>query len=362
MKRKTNTLSARGIMALVLAVIMLFSSAPAFAKAGNPGGELGADQWFADDVIACIERGIMTRNEDKLFRPYAPMTRASLIQALANNSKTYKKVNTHQKFADVKSGHWFYDVVQWAAELGIVRGDDNALFHPNKPVTRAEAAELIYRYALCCTSDFEFSLGVYVLIYDDYESVPDWAWKGITWAYENNIMKGVGGKRFSPNSYLTRAQTAVILNKIKDMNDPSYTTYSYDINYAGKKLLTLQLPVSWKETAQIDLSPDTNRGMEIDYLARFLSKNNIDSAIGEDGKPFYFSGHVFSLAVVSMDVSPNALSGRDFQEIGRTVLAGEKRRIVAYFPSDVQGYLDMKEYSFMQHRIPDILESAVIYS
>jgi len=43
------------------------------------------------------------------------------------------------------SGHWAEAEIRKAYELGLMKGKDDGLFHPNDPLTRAEAAVLICR-------------------------------------------------------------------------------------------------------------------------------------------------------------------------------------------------------------------------
>lgn len=47
---------------------------------------------------------------------------------------------------DIK-GHWCEDTVKALVEMGVVHGDDNNKFEPDKECTKAEAATMI-RYAI----------------------------------------------------------------------------------------------------------------------------------------------------------------------------------------------------------------------
>ena len=54
---------------------------------------------------------------------------------------------TKATFEDVKSGDWYYDAINWAAENGIVEGYSADAFGPNDPITREQMAAILYRYA-----------------------------------------------------------------------------------------------------------------------------------------------------------------------------------------------------------------------
>lgn len=47
-------------------------------------------------------------------------------------------------FADLQ-GHWAQKDVEWLAREGLIKGDERGNFHPDRPITRAEAAVLVRR-------------------------------------------------------------------------------------------------------------------------------------------------------------------------------------------------------------------------
>lgn len=49
------------------------------------------------------------------------------------------------KFTDVPETHWAYEAINKFAELGIIEGYEDGTFHPDEPLTRAEAVALLNR-------------------------------------------------------------------------------------------------------------------------------------------------------------------------------------------------------------------------
>ena len=47
-------------------------------------------------------------------------------------------------FFDVPPSAWFYSLVQAGTSLGIIEGFPDGTFRPEQPITRAEAAKIIY--------------------------------------------------------------------------------------------------------------------------------------------------------------------------------------------------------------------------
>lgn len=48
-------------------------------------------------------------------------------------------------FVDVRSDAWYYDAVMWGYANGVVSGVDSTHFDPDKPATRAEVIQMIYK-------------------------------------------------------------------------------------------------------------------------------------------------------------------------------------------------------------------------
>ena len=140
-------------------------------------------------------------------------------------------------FTDVTEGDdWFYDAVAYVYENGIMAGTGETIFNPTMELDRAQAAQLFYNLEgkPAVTGDSAFS---------DVAS-SHWAVDAITWAAENEVVAGIGGNLYDPDSNVTREQFAQMLY--------NYAQYKgYDLTANGD--LT-QFPddgsiSSWAETA-----------------------------------------------------------------------------------------------------------------
>ncbi|MFQ6893329.1 MAG: S-layer homology domain-containing protein [Acutalibacter sp.] len=140
-------------------------------------------------------------------------------------------------FEDVTEGEdWFYDAVAYVYENGIMAGTGETTFAPYMELDRAMAAQLFYNLEgkPTVTGDSTFT---------DVTS-GHWAVDAITWAAQNDIVAGIGGGLYDPDSNVTREQFAVMLYK--------YARFKgYDLTATGD--LT-QFPdagsiSSWAETA-----------------------------------------------------------------------------------------------------------------
>ena len=109
-------------------------------------------------------------------------------------------------FEDVTEGDdWFYDAVAYVYENGIMAGTGETTFEPTMELDRAMAAQLFYNLEgkPTVTGDSTFT---------DVTS-GHWAVDAITWAAQNDIVAGIGGGLYDPDSNVTREQFAVMLYK-----------------------------------------------------------------------------------------------------------------------------------------------------
>lgn len=115
--------------------------------------DVAANAWYQPYVAAAAEAGLIEGRADGIFAPDATITRAELAtiasRALAK-VKSYKAVEETDAalaiFVDAADIHaTLQDGVAFAAEQGLVVGEEGSRFNPNNPTTRAQAAVIIYR-------------------------------------------------------------------------------------------------------------------------------------------------------------------------------------------------------------------------
>lgn len=118
-------------------------------------------------------------------------------------------------FTDVRSGQWYYESVAYNKYYSLMNGISGARqFQPDRGITRAEAAAVLYNYAD-----------------PQYDSEPaaksdvdqsEWYAKCVNWACANGVMNGYAhSDRFGPNDPLTREQlTCIIANYARNYSEP----------------------------------------------------------------------------------------------------------------------------------------------
>ena len=118
----------------------LLDDAPA-RKAVVSFGDVDPDAWYAEAVSTLAGLGYLKGGTDGNFRPNAPITRAEMAALLVRFAEGEAEAGA--TFSDVPETHWAYDAINTAAAYGWINGVGDGRFSPDRPITRAEAAKLM---------------------------------------------------------------------------------------------------------------------------------------------------------------------------------------------------------------------------
>ena len=133
-------------------------------------------------------------------------------------------------FPDIKAGSWYYDAVQRASDGGILIGDEKGNFSPNKALTRAESAMILYRLF---GEELEYAFYV-----EGWQDVPSDSWYNDA-VYNVGIAMGGNYSQpaqaqydytwFSPTAPANREDFAVALFNIMGL-DSKERVWTYNFN------------------------------------------------------------------------------------------------------------------------------------
>lgn len=117
-------------------------------------------------------------------------------------------------FVDVNINNWFYDAVNFVFDEGIMEGTSATTFEPNRNLTRAEVAVILYRMAGEPTTPGQPP-------FTDVTAV--WQRAAVNWAAQNDIVLGIGYNLFAPDDPVTREQFAAMFHRFAVYSDVSVT-------------------------------------------------------------------------------------------------------------------------------------------
>ena len=107
--------------------------------------DVGEDALYAEAVEYINETGIMVGDENGNFNPNKTLTRAEIATILCRVLQETENLAVTSVFSDVPSNHWANRYIGRAAELGIVSGYGDGKYGPSDDLTYEQAITMIVR-------------------------------------------------------------------------------------------------------------------------------------------------------------------------------------------------------------------------
>ncbi len=164
--------------------------------------------WAEEYIIKATELGLFKGVSKNEFAPNAPVTKAMLITVLGRLREKTESNSENSKFKDVNKSDYFFPFVAWAIENNIVKSTNDAIFNPDKNITREELAIILHNFI----KNEKIEIKRYYRIeFSDKESVNFLAENSVMTLAEAGIIRGRKNRVFAPKSIATRADTATML-------------------------------------------------------------------------------------------------------------------------------------------------------
>ena len=168
--------------------------------------------WAHAGLDYCVQRGILSGVGDGRIDPSGLTTRAQFVQMLYSiHGKP--AVSGALPFTDLPEG-WYRDAILWAYQNGVTSGTSDTTFGPYDPVTRAQVATFLMKYAKTVCNIKPTWTPADLSKYPDVNNVPGWALGAMQDAVALRLISGneiKGVVYLDPNGNATREQVATIL-------------------------------------------------------------------------------------------------------------------------------------------------------
>lgn len=149
-------------------------------------------------------------SEDNTFRPDNPLTRAEAAQLLYNIyviENGKPELVAGKSFSDVTNQNWYYEAVMYLTQSGVISGYPDGSFKPEAQITRAELTKLAVMFAGLSESESTSN-------FPDVSS-GHWATYYINTAQNSGILIGYDDGTFKPENDIKRAESVTILNRMQ---------------------------------------------------------------------------------------------------------------------------------------------------
>lgn len=174
-----------------------------------------AGHWAEDAIRYVSAEGIMNGAGNGKFEPNTTMTRAMFVQTIYNAESRLtneEPKSSSSTFEDVPTNAWYAEAVNWAVEQGIVKGIGNNSFAPLQEVNREQLAVMLANY--CKLKGFELPESGDVKKFVDEDAISPWALDAVLLMQKAGIINGKSNQSFDPKGKATRAEVAVVFEKI----------------------------------------------------------------------------------------------------------------------------------------------------
>ncbi|MDP2857503.1 MAG: S-layer homology domain-containing protein [Bacillota bacterium] len=172
--------------------------------------------WAYNDIVAMAARAVAMGMPDGSFAPDARVTRAQFA-ALLTRTLGKSPAEPAGRFSDVRPWAWYYDAVETAASLGLVKGYENGTFKPDAQISRQEMATMVTRamgLLKTLTALDAASVDATLLVFADTPNIGTWAKESVAQAVKAGIVQGRTPTTFQPAADSTRAESVVMLKRL----------------------------------------------------------------------------------------------------------------------------------------------------
>lgn len=185
------------------------------AHDGQSFVDVSPSHWASAYVEHLAGRGLVEGYAGS-YRPADPVSRAEFAKLVTGAFQAVPVPGqASPEWGDVADGAWYYEYARLAGQSLLMLGDDGR-FHPERPLTRQEAAVVIARglaQARPGRSTPDSTAGAPGPRYSDWQQVMPWAQAAVTFTTWLGIFEGDDHERFRPQAWLTRAEAAAILSR-----------------------------------------------------------------------------------------------------------------------------------------------------
>lgn len=168
------------------------------------------DFWGYSYITNLASKGIVQGNNGA-FSPNKNITRAEFVAIITRSLKLTAPKGT-TPFTDVSATAWYAENVAAAYDAGLIKGKSETIFDPNAPITRQEAAVVIANTLKYIGYKPETDSSK-ANVFSDVNLIADWAKASVATAYSKGVISGSNGK-FNPLGNATRAEVAKMLYQV----------------------------------------------------------------------------------------------------------------------------------------------------
>ncbi|WP_304942511.1 S-layer homology domain-containing protein [Vallitalea guaymasensis] len=172
--------------------------------------DLSGYGWAEKPIEILAGKGIINGKGEGKYDPSAKVTRAEFVSLIVRMYQLDAN-NEEQPFEDVSDDIWYAKDVAAAYQNGIINGVSKTKFAPNNTITKQEAAKVIMNVLDNLGYKEEENGNLIKDVFADYDGIASWAKNAVSTTFREDIFTGKSGDEFNPKEDTSRAQAAVMI-------------------------------------------------------------------------------------------------------------------------------------------------------
>ncbi|MBQ4516444.1 MAG: S-layer homology domain-containing protein [Clostridia bacterium] len=171
------------------------------------------DEHWASEAVTFLSKQnppVISGYEDGAFYPDRRITRAEFVKLVINAFKFSTDI-AECTYKDVLADSWYYTYIAAAEQAGVVTGNEDGTFNPDKEISRQDMAVMLHRVleikliSLNAIKEPQFS---------DKDTVSVYAQKAVETLGAAGVINGTDDGKLNPFASATRAQAAKMIYEI----------------------------------------------------------------------------------------------------------------------------------------------------
>ena len=167
--------------------------------------DLNGYEWASESIYALTQKGVISKSEDKMFRPAANVTRAEFAKMIALSFGLTASGN-EEVFDDVAADDWYFDYIMALYENKIVYGMTENHFGADEAITRQDVCVILSRI-----KGNNEGMNIDGSSLTDIASAADYAQDAIIFLNNKGYINGYDDGSFRPYNNTARAEAAKLI-------------------------------------------------------------------------------------------------------------------------------------------------------
>ena len=167
--------------------------------------DLSGFDWAKQDILELYDSGIISGTGNGYFEPSREVKREEFVKMIV--SAFDLPLSAGGIFDDVQEGAWYAEYIGAAVNAGFTYGQGD-IFGVGQPQSRQDVAVMVARALNLDNAEKEID-------FTDCEEISDYAKSAVGALVDKKILTGYDDGTFRPLKALTRAEAAVIINRVR---------------------------------------------------------------------------------------------------------------------------------------------------